>query len=1167
MLRNLLTPLILAIAGLSIGSWFLTPATGERELQRCADRIGGDLRQRQQEAQKMLANLERLFPADDPLPAVRELPAFPKDISFQLYGGDSLLFWSDRQVVVTEPYLDSLKRRPNSPLVGRLSTGVFLLSSKPATTNAGPGYWISAILIKKQYGISSTVLAPQFVAGKDIPSGLTLTTDPPGAPILNAAGETVLYLQGEVAYYYRLWKIAGLFVLILAFTGLFRFTEKIALKTVKEEPRPAALALFPLIFLLPWWLVRPHIISAYSMPALPGGNLADFTAGVLLLLGMVLFIFKNLPKGIRPAMPLPERWSRAAASYALIALAFTGTFWFLRSLVLGIDPFFDLNALFPVKTYSLLALFAAITLEFSILLLGWWLLGKVSQYRLSPGQRLSALLVGLLAGIIPAIFMPLDLPLWAVALTTVAFLTLLDLLVDFRLRGLTPLVIWLVLLSAFTSVLLFKYQLDQDWQRQLGFARNLAHWQKPVIEQALNRLADQWPLPADTEEAESYQQIDRFWLEEESLYSQYNYRLSTEGPGRELATAVDSLERDLWKLPSDRYWLRLRQPAGKALWLEAYPIAQGEERLLPAIFPDHLLETPAAYDYAVYNDGRLLKKRGQPGQELLAGPLPAAGESRRLLKNERAEILYHDENGTVVLLSRFLGGYGRPLSLFSLVFVCLLLAAVIFLLADRLYRALPFTFHTFPFISLRNRIQVAVLALIIGSFLLVGWVTASFFTRSTAAYRAERTRELLSTLQRQLQQEQSLSPEQLVARMAGIHHRDFDLFDQKGNLLASSARPVYQLKLTAPRMDYRAWQRLRSSPDDWIILPGTLGQLSVPTAYLRTRLSGQAAFTGMPLVAPARDARQDFYEFLATLINVYVFLLLLASAVALAVANSITKPLEQVGTKLSDLQLESNEPIEWQRSDEIGQLISAYNRMIDQLSESTEKLRQSEREGAWREMAQQVAHEIKGRLTPMKLSIQHLDRIFQGSSESTRQFLRRVINTLVEQIDSLARIATAFYDFARMPTPKNEVFSLSQLASSVYDLYLARQSETLHLNLQLPTDDLKVFADRDQVLRVINNLLENAIQALAEDRIGIITMSLKVCPDQKVRLSVEDNGNGIPEDVQPKVFYPSFTTKNSGMGLGLAMCKQIIETANGIIAFETRAGSGTVFFFELPLVE
>ena len=153
-----------------------------------------------------------------------------------------------------------------------------------------------------------------------------------------------------------------------------------------------------------------------------------------------------------------------------------------------------------------------------------------------------------------------------------------------------------------------------------------------------------------------------------------------------------------------------------------------------------------------------------------------------------------------------------------------------------------------------------------------------------------------------------------------------------------------------------------------------------------------------------------------------------------------------------------------------------------------------------------------------------------------------------------------------MPTPKNEIFSLSQLASSVYDLYLARQSESLELNLELPSEELKVNADRDQVLRVINNLLENAIQALAEDRIGKVTMGLKVCPDEQVRFFVQDNGNGIPEEVQPKVFYPSFTTKNSGMGLGLAMCKQIIETANGTIAFETIPDTGTTFFFELPIV-
>ena len=314
------------------------------------------------------------------------------------------------------------------------------------------------------------------------------------------------------------------------------------------------------------------------------------------------------------------------------------------------------------------------------------------------------------------------------------------------------------------------------------------------------------------------------------------------------------------------------------------------------------------------------------------------------------------------------------------------------------------------------------------------------------------------------------------------------------------------------------------------------------------------------------NQEKDLYRFWENLLNVYVFLLLITAAVGILVANRIADPLVRMVEKLKGTNLNANEPLQWDSDDEIGQLVKAYNNMIGQLEESAQKLKQSEREGAWREMAKQVAHEIKNPLTPMKLHLQHLKRVFDADPEQAKPMMDRVSKTLIEQIDGLSRIASEFSNFAKMPQAVNVTFVLNSLLESVHELFHKEAEENVLLTLDLCSEKISVFADREQLMRVFNNLIKNAIQAIPEDRNGDIYLILEASEKFAV-VKIVDNGEGIPEDKRDHVFQPSFTTKNSGMGLGLAMSKNIVEAANGRIWFETEAGKGTTFFVELPRQE
>ena len=301
-----------------------------------------------------------------------------------------------------------------------------------------------------------------------------------------------------------------------------------------------------------------------------------------------------------------------------------------------------------------------------------------------------------------------------------------------------------------------------------------------------------------------------------------------------------------------------------------------------------------------------------------------------------------------------------------------------------------------------------------------------------------------------------------------------------------------------------------------------------------------------------------------TIINLNAFIFLIAGIVALFITNRITRSFAVISNKMKAVNLGSlNEAIDWKRNDEIGELVKEYNKMVGKLDESAAALARSEREGAWREMARQVAHEIKNPLTPMKLSLQYLQKAITNKSDNINELTANVAQTLVEQIDHLNQIAGEFSQFANIGNPRNEVFDLHELLRSLTQLYAAE--ENLQMDWKPVSTEVFINADRTHINRLFTNLLQNALQSVGEGDIARIEIEEQFS-DDKVLVKLKDNGTGIAEDMRSKIFTPNFTTKTSGTGLGLAMCKGIVEQAGGNIWFETKTGEGSTFFVSLPVV-
>ena len=344
-----------------------------------------------------------------------------------------------------------------------------------------------------------------------------------------------------------------------------------------------------------------------------------------------------------------------------------------------------------------------------------------------------------------------------------------------------------------------------------------------------------------------------------------------------------------------------------------------------------------------------------------------------------------------------------------------------------------------------------------------------------------------------------------------------------------------------------------------------MGGISFQSIYCPLRLDkGTAsAYINLPSFNTEDELNDEISRFLVTIINLNVFIFLIAGTIAVFLTNRITTSFSLISEKMRQVNLsKTNELIEWKKNDEIGGLIREYNKMVAKLVESAAALAKSEREGAWREMARQVAHEIKNPLTPMKLSIQYLQKANNSGAPNVKELTANVAKTLVEQIDHLSKIASDFSQFAHIGNPRNEVLDLHELLSSLTSLY--ETMENVLFKWAPVHEKILVYADKTQMNRLFTNLLQNALEACHDQETCAISLSEELM-DDKILIRISDNGEGIPESMRSKIFIPNFTTKSSGTGLGLAMSKTIVEQAKGKIWFETTEDVGTTFFVELPL--
>ncbi len=596
-------------------------------------------------------------------------------------------------------------------------------------------------------------------------------------------------------------------------------------------------------------------------------------------------------------------------------------------------------------------------------------------------------------------------------------------------------------------------------------------------------------------------------------------------------------------------------------------------------FPDLLVnkkvnQSPdlSDYSYAKYQSDILYKRIGKYYYNI---NLQHYGGFDDQLKFFNRNGYYHlhykiDENKDLII-SRKQKSFMDILSPFSFLF----LSYGLFILFIYFLFVLPAS-HRNITLNFRTRLQISMSSIILFSFIVIGAFTLFYINnlneQKNSDILSEKTHSVLVELQHKYSGDEGifrdpLLLENLLVKFSNVFFTDINLFDLKGELINSSFPQIYDENLISRKMNSIAFMELTINNNSLFIHDENIGRQDYLSAYIPfVDIHGNViAYLNLPYFAKENDLKREISSFLVAYINIYVILIALSILIALVISNYVARPIKIIVSKIREVKLlGQNEKISWKRRDEIGKLVIEYNRMIDALTYSAELLARSERESAWREMAKQVAHEIKNPLTPMKLSVQHLERAWNDKSPDWSKRLSKFTQTMIEQIDTLSVIASEFSDFAKMPITRKENTNLGELIQNTISLF--KNYENIHITFnKLSFGEFIVYADKEQLLRAFNNLLKNSIQAIGDKADGKINIDIK-SRNQNCEIRISDSGGGIPPELKEKIFSPNFTTKSSGMGLGLAIVKSVIINSGGDISYISTGGNGTTFIITLPLV-
>ena len=607
----------------------------------------------------------------------------------------------------------------------------------------------------------------------------------------------------------------------------------------------------------------------------------------------------------------------------------------------------------------------------------------------------------------------------------------------------------------------------------------------------------------------------------------------------------------------------------KTLYFEFYKPLAPEGFGFPQLLQEYNSEKPYEYSVSSYRDNQLVYKYGRYVYPNFLNSLNVKDKDFTYSRKYKHYALF-DGNNNALVISTPMMKFSEKVRSFAVFFLGL---TIPFLLVLWLIKPKKDKKNR----TFRQRLQTIIFLTLGIALIVIGPVSVFYmqtlYNQKTEAAQFETTRTLMTEMTNDLDLGELLRTtsrdnwNSILQHYATTFFTDLNLYQLNGRLLATTRPEIYELHLQAPIMNSEAYQNIHRNKELFFTHEEHLGKGRYESSYIPlSDANGKTlAYLNTPYFSSNTDLHKEIMNFVLTYINIILVLLGVALIVILHRAKQITQPLALIQSKLGDLDLnEKNEPIEWKGQDEIGKLVEEYNKLIVKLDKSVEELKRTTTESAWRGVARQVAHEIKNSLTPMRLSVQLLQRKMENGTASQEE-IQRTSNTLIEQIDALSDIASSFSRYAKLPENHPAPFDLAELVGNVVNLYDNADNIVFHYDYD-PSVDHTYNGDKTNLNSAVTNLVKNAVQAIGSKPDGRIDVTLS-STDNVFVISVKDNGKGIKEEDKSQIFLPNFTTKTGGSGVGLSLTYNIIQAAGGTIFFESQEGEGAEFVIKLPKME
>jgi len=1132
-------------------------------------------------------------------------------ISLLAYKNDTLLFWSTNNIEVPRLYRKSLYEKNFK----QLHHGWFRI-----ILDSEKDYKIIALIgIKKEYQYQNTYLQNAFNKDFNLPKSVKIcVNENQGVRFYNPKGDYLFSLsqntgifqseinQSKASVFYALAFFLALITSVVFINGINCIVKA---------------RLFIFVYGLALLLVRylminfsiPNIFHSLELfyPALYAASdffpsLGDFLLNFLSLFSFIFILSKKM---------IFRRNKSQKLNYIILVFLLFAMYafylfelWWFRSLILDSSMSFQVFDFSYITIYTFVGYFIIVLLFFNFLYFSRLLIQYSATILSFKVYVYSILLLSPICFYTFCFFNnKLDPLVFIFPLYILFFLGLSSYRIVLSYKN-TVYIVGLLISTLFIVSGVNKYSREKEIQDKKTTALNLAVEYDPASEKLLLSIDEKIKKDKYLKKQFDYRHLNDEWISEyvrdeyfRGFWSRFDIQVTLCFEGEQLTVDSQLDTKDCYgffeqmkdsvgdEIPGTNFYL-LNEFNGMISYLGIYPfLSDKNEKLKLYIrvdsypgdegigYPDLLLDedfeftkSNKNFSYAKYSDNKLITSSGNFHYYLNETRLVKSDSSFMHINIEGYNLFrYKFNNNSVYIASKEISYYNRLITV-PYIFVMICICALILYCFER------FLYLKFSFSSFKYRIQFGMLGVLFLFFIfLLGasvYYNVSVYNQNNRNYLSDKLalvqRELLSNISSVdiLKNNNHNKFNEVLRAFSDIISVDIHIYNLDGGVISTSRNEIFDKKLQDHKMNYNAFYQLSKLQRTHFIHKEKIGEFVYLSAYdaIIDNNNNVVGYVNLPYFVKKGVIEQDMFNLIMAGLNMYLFVMLVSMFISLLISNTIIRPLQLLQSQFKKIRYgATSEKLVYDKEDELGDLVVEYNKMLDELDKSADLLAKSERESAWREMAKQIAHEIKNPLTPMKLNIQFMQKKLEDKLPGWENNFYKMSANIIEQIDALSNIASAFSNFAKMPTSNREIHNLADMLKQIFILYEAAQDGIeFKLNIGV-SDHTEVFVDKEQVNRVFINIINNAKQSIPEYLTGEITINL-ISDNAYFIVEIIDNGSGMTEDVKEKLFMPNFTTKSSGMGLGLAISKQIVENAKGEIYVESQLGEGSIFYVKLP---